>query len=64
MFDVIIIGCGVVGAAAAYADEGVKIMVSVVVTDNLCHIHYFTTDRHFMRFIATGAEDGATPGKN
>jgi len=51
-------------AAAADADQGVEVMAAVVFADDFGHIHDLAADRHLVRLVATGAEDGPAQGED
>ena len=52
------------GAAAAEADQGVEVMALIVVDDHLGHVQHLAADRHLVRLVAAGAEDGAAQGED
>ena len=52
------------GAAAADADQGFQVVAMVVVEHHFGHVLDLGAHRHFMGFVAAGAEDGAAQGED
>ena len=52
------------GAAAADADYCFEVVAMIVVDHHLGHVLHLGADRHLVRLVAAGAEDGAAEGED
>jgi hypothetical protein len=52
------------GAAAADADQCLKVVAIIIVDHHLGHVLDLGAHRHFVRLVAAGAEDGSAQGED